>query len=190
MNPNDYEQKKNEIDRLFKSYKPIDFKSHLPAYLIAEIEAEELYTNFVLNYLIRRKNGIAKIDLLVLKMNGSKQSFYHFIKHMKAADYGYVKILKQNEKSITLQLTDLGISHYNYISKHFRVARPWIILRIILFLKKMIYKVYLFIIDDIPHYLKIFSESGITKTILFLIAFLTFILKWKEIKEFIHILTK
>jgi hypothetical protein len=181
------EDKRKEIHRLLK---PIDLKSHLPAYLRAEIEREEIYTDFVLNYLISKRNGIGKIDSLVLKVNGSNLSFSHFLRNLKAAEYGYVEILEKNEKWIKLKLTAEGISHYNYISKKYRTAKPLVLLRVFLFVKKSLNNLFSFIFNDIPYYLKVFSESGIAKFTLFVLAVLTFILKWKEIKELIHIWTK
>lgn len=55
-------------------------RSHLPSYIRQELETSEIYTDFVINFLMRKRNGIGKIDSLVLKKNSIDRSVNIFLK--------------------------------------------------------------------------------------------------------------
>ncbi len=184
-------EKLNELLESSKSIiKDYDFKKYLPAHMVADMERQTIYTDFLLNYLWRKRNGIGKIDELLLKANSIDLSLAYFLEKQNATENGYVEILKQTENYVKLKMTEEGIKHFEYLSVRYKIKVPSIFKRFGLKVLKFIKSASKLIFVYFPKQLKIAMESGIVKLILFLFAVVTFILKYKEIKELIHKLTE
>jgi hypothetical protein len=180
MNDDLYKRSEN-ITKLFEQNR-MDARSHLPAHLRREIELQDIYTDFVLSFLIKKWNYKGKIDQLALKLNHIDISFEKFLSEQKAIDYRYVEVIKRRKKSVTLKITDWGLDHFNSSATRYKIKYPNIILRISIFLKKFFSNIFNIVVYEIPDFLKKISESGPIKFIIFLMALFTFLVKWKEIK--------
>jgi len=163
---------------------PFDLMQYLPAHTQRDIKRSEIYTDFLLSFLIKRRNGIGKIDQLVLDLNKAEISLKWFIEKQNATKYGYAEIIKQTDKYIKLKITESGISHFKYSSVKYRTKSPTFIKRISLFVLKLIVKFWSFVFVSANNKIKIILESGYVKLIIFLMALLSFILK-DEIKIFV-----
>ena len=185
------EPEKNKDDLLSKlKYEPIDFMKYLPVHTQIDIKKSEIYTDFLICYLIKKRNGIRKIDQLVLDANKADISFEWFVKKQNATEFGYAEIIKQTDKYIKLKITEKGIDYFKYSSVKYRTKSITHIKRISLYVLKLISKLISFVFVSAPKYIKIAMESGIAKLILFVIAVIGILLKWEEIKTLIHTLTK
>jgi hypothetical protein len=168
----------------------LDFTSHLPAFIRRDIELSKIYTDFTLSFLITKRKGSGKIDQLLLDENELPISFNHFLEKQNATKYGYAEIIKQNDKYIKLKITQDGIAHFNIISTKYRTKSPTHIKRISLYTLNFMNQILSLVFISANNKIKTIIESGIAKLILFIIAVITFILKWPDIKNFIHQLTK
>ena len=177
------ETEKNKDDLLSKlKREPFDFMQYLPAHTQMDINKSEIYTDFLLSFLIKKRNGIGKIDQLVLDTNKADISLKWFIEKQNATKYGYAEIVKQTDKYIRLKITESGISHFKYISIKYRAKSPTFIKRISLSVLKLIRKFWSFVFVSANNKINAILESGIIKLVLFIITVLSFLLK-DEIKD-------
>ena len=185
------ENKENIDDLLSKfKYEPTDITKYLPAHMQKDIKMSEIYTDFLLSFLIRKRKGVGKIDQLVLDSNKAGISLKWFMEKQNATEYGYAEIIKQTDKYVKLKITQNGIWHFNHISTKYRTKSPTLIKRISLFVLKLIRQLWSSVFVSANNRIKTIMESGIIKLILFILAVITFILKWEEIKKLIHKLTE
>lgn len=184
-------EKLNEfIESAHSTVKDYGFKKYLPAHMVADMELKTIYTDFLLNYLWRKRDGVGKIDVLLLKTNSIDLSLSYFLKKQYATENGYVEILKQNKNYVKLKITAEGVRHFELISEKYKIKVPSVLKRFRLKILKIITSTYSLIFVSFPKHLKIAMDSGIVKLIFFLIAVITIILKYKEIKELIHKITE
>jgi hypothetical protein len=169
---------------------PFDIMQYLSVHQQVDIKKSEIYTDFLLSFLIKRRNGIGKIDQLVLDTNKVDLSLKSFIEKQNATKYGYAETVKQTDKYIRLKITGRGISHFKYISIKYRTKSPTFIKRISLYVLKLIRKFWSFVFVSANNRIKIIIESGIIKLIVFIITVIGLLIKWEEIKAFIHALTE
>ena len=179
---------RNEILEHFES-KIRDY-SYLPDFIKGDLELTDLYTDFILGYLIKSKRGTARFDKLVIKENGLNISLDKLIEKQNATDIGYADIIKETDKYVKLRITYAGIEFYRDHSKKYNLQVVNKFFRLKTSFKKFTKKLHKILLVNFPKSLKIIMESGVIKLVIFLIAILTFILKWKEIKELIHKLTE
>lgn len=176
------ENEKNKDDLLsLLKLEPLDFIKYLPAHMQIDIKKSEIYTDFLLSFLINKRNGTGKIDQLVLDTNKADISLKRFIEKQNATKCGYADIIKQTDKYVKLKITEKGISHFKYISIKYRAKSPTFIKRISLYVLKLIRKFWSFVFVSANNKIKIMLESGYAKLIIFIMAVLSFILK-DEIK--------
>ncbi|QRE04915.1 hypothetical protein [Flavobacterium psychrophilum] len=152
-------------------------RSYLPWYIRNSLDTADIYTDFLLSFLIHKKNGIGKIDQLVLDINKADTSLKLFIEKQNATKYGYAEITKQTDKYIKLKITESGITHFKYISVKYRTKSPTFIKRISLYVLKLMRKFWSFVFISANNNIKIMLESGYAKLIIFIMAVLSFILK-------------
>lgn len=183
------QENNDDFSSKFK-YEPTDFTKYLPAYMQRDIKMSEIYTDFLLSFLISKRKGIGKIDQLVLDSNKADISLKWFMEKQNATEYGYAEIIKQTDKYVKLKITQDGIWHFNHISTKYRTKSPTHIKRISLYVLKLIRQFWSLVFVSANNRIKTMMESGIIKLILFIFAVITFILKWDDIKKLIHKLTE
>lgn len=177
------ETEKNKDDLLsILKREPLDLMQYLPVPTQMDIKKSEIYTDFLLSFLINKRNGIGKIDQLVLDTNKADISLKWFIEKQNATKYGYAEIIKQTDRYIKLKITESGISHFKYISVKYRAKSPTFIKRISLYVLKLIRKFWSFVFVSANNRINTILESGIIKLVVFIMAVLSFILK-DEIKD-------
>jgi hypothetical protein len=185
------ENQVNKDDLLSKfNYEPTDLTKYLPAHMQRDLKMSEIYTDFLLSFLIRKRKGVGKIDQLVLESNIADISLKWFMEKQNATEYKYAEIIKQSDKYVKLKITQEGIWHFNHISTKYRTKSPTLIKRISLYVLKLIRQFWSLVFVSANNRIKTMMESGIIKFILFAITVVTFILKWNEIKQLIHKLTE
>lgn len=188
--PNMKEANNENLNRLLK-YEPLKMdRSYLPSFIRESLDTADIYTDFVLNFLMKKRNGTGKIDILVLNRNGINFSVKYFFENENSVKYGYVDVIKKTEKYLILKINDYGISKYNNDCVKYKINVPTHITRVSLWILKLTRKSTSFVFVSAPKYIKIAMESGIAKLILFIIAFIGLLLKWEEIKTLIHKLTE
>lgn len=167
-----------------------DFLNSLPPHEKARIQRVDIYTDFLLSYLIR-KGGVAKIDQLVLDVNKADVSLKSFLKQQEATERGFAEVVKKTKKYTVFKMTQEGLDHFDYISTKYRTKSPTLIKRMSLYVLKLIrnlwsiiLKVWSFVFVSANNRIKTIMESGIAKLILFTIAVLSFVMK-DELKEII-----
>ncbi|WP_343591331.1 hypothetical protein [Flavobacterium sp.] len=167
-----------------------DDKSHLPWFIREPLEISERYTDFVLNFLMRKRKGIGKIDRLVLQKNGINFSVDYFFEKENSINFGYVDVIKKTDKYLILKINENGLWKYSNNCVKYKIYVPTFFTRFRITVFTIFRKIVSALFITFPNKLKIFTDSGIYKLILFLIAVITFILKWDEIKNFIHRITE
>ena len=177
------ENQENKDDLLSKlKYEPTDFTKYLPTYMQRDIKMSEIYTDFLLSFLNRKRKGVGKIDQLILDSNKAEISLKRFMEKQNATEYKYAEIIKQTDKYVKLKITQDGIWHFNHMSTKYRTKSPTLIKRISLYVLKLIRQFWSLVFVSANNRIKTMMESGIIKLILFIMTVLTFILK-DEIKE-------
>lgn len=185
------EEVQNENLNSLLKYEPLKTdRSYLPWYIRKSLDTADIYTDFVLNFLMRKRNGTGKIDILVLKRNSIDCSVKYFFENENSVKFGYVDIVKKTEKFLILKINDYGISTYNNNCVKYKINVPTHITRVSLWILKLTRKSTSLVFVSAPKYIKIAMESGIAKLILFIIAVIGLLLKWEEIKTLIHKLTE
>lgn len=171
-------------------YKKDDYLKHFPVFIQQDIKKSEIYTDFLLCALMKKSNGIIKIDQIFLDHNKADISLKWFLEKQNATKYGYAEIIKQTENYIKFKITENGILHFKYNSVKYKVNNNIFIKRISLYLLKLITKLWPLFFVSANIKIKEIMESGIIKLILFVITLITFILKKDEIIKLIHKLTE
>jgi len=174
------EEKQELLSKI--DFKPFDFKASLPESMRRDIEISEIYTDFLLNFIWKGRNGQRKIDQLVLDKNKADISLYRFMKKQNAVEFGYAEIIKETDEYVVLKITQEGIWHLNNISKRYRTKSVTLIKRISLYVLKLMRQLWSLVFVSANNRIKVMMESGIAKLILFIMAILSFILK-DEIKD-------
>ncbi|KAF2337202.1 hypothetical protein [Flavobacterium daemonense] len=182
-------EKKGLINELIReSYKP-DFLYRNGAYE-REQKVREIYTDFVLNFLMQHRSGKGKIDNLVLRKNSIPDNVFNFFSKEYSIEIGYVDVIKRTDKYYILKINERGKSRYHLTSVKYKIKVPTDFTRLGIFLIKVLKIVSKFLFDILPKAIKKFLDSAIVKLILFLIPLITLALKWDEIIKFIHRITK
>lgn len=159
-------------------------------YAEAQAKVAEIYTDFVLNFLMKKKNGVGKIDSLVLRKNSITRPIEYFFEREYSIKLDYVDVIKKTDDYYILKINESGISRFELISVKYKIYVPTFFTRFRITAVKQLKKLGSFLAVTFPSKLKMIMDSGIVKLILFMIALITFILKYEEIKKLIHKLTE
>lgn len=179
----------NALSENLKSWRKTRY-NHLPEYMQAEFELEQLYTDFILSYLVKCKNYQGTFDVSVIEKNGIMCSYKEFFEGQKAISWGYVDVVRKSKNSMTLKLTNFGVQMFNdedetvfyetiQVSFYYRFKK-----KIIRSFKNLMIlgKEIIFFIKDLfislDELLSRLSDSGFVKLLLVILAILTFIFSY------------
>ena len=179
------EETKKIVYDLLAKYK----EDYLSTNVKADIEVSEIYTEFLLCFLMNKRNGIGKIDQLVLNVNKANISLLGFMNKQNATKYGYAEIIKRTGKYVKLKITQKGINYFENIpnaERKVNATSAIFIKRINLYVLNLIRKFWSFVFVSANNKINAILESGIIKLVLFIITVLSFLLK-DEIKDWFMI---
>ena len=173
----------------------IDFDS-IKKKVELESKIEDIYSNFLLNYLLTTQKDVVKITKLTLRLNGFPPDISDFIKKQWSIRFGYVELIKEKKNYVKVKLTDSAYLMADTFEYKERIVKRTYLMRliygIIVFFRaiKKLFKVI------IPNFIKrLFSKKSgtlIMKTIGVLSALLGFIwlciemFEWAVKKGFIN----
>ena len=183
------------MDNIKRNTKIIDSllsrdRSYLSPNVKAELDTSDMYTDFVLGVLIRSRKYTAKIDQMLLFENGLFISLDRFLEKEYSIKCGFVDVIKKDDKYIKLKINIQGIEHFKSNSIKYKIKSITDINRITRYMLKLNKKLISLVFVSANNKIKSIIESGIIKLILFVIAIITFILKWDDVKKLIHKITE
>ena len=170
---------KNRLEELLKTdrYK---FLKYFPRHIALQSIKEDFYTDFVLNFLIK-KGGKGKITQLLLDINGLDLSLDWFMSSQKATENKYADVLKKKRNYYKLNITSKGISQHEYICKEYIIKVPTLIQKIKRYILNLRKNIFSLVFVSANNKINNIMESGIIKLMLFIIALLGLIIAAKSV---------
>ncbi|KAF2331493.1 hypothetical protein [Flavobacterium nitrogenifigens] len=163
------------IDNILLGFKEIELPKN----------ESKIYSDFVLNLLMKSRKNTAKIDVLTLRKNSVYVTVKRFFEIEYTVKLNYVEVLEKTNDYYILKITESGKRAYQFNCEKYKIYVPTRFKRFIIWFSKGAKVLGDFLFSTFPKGIKRFLDSAFVKFILFLIPIITLILKWDEIKDFI-----